>query len=122
MKKIYAFLVVIVLHFSSPLHAAESDNKSDSSDFIENSGILIRQGVADNNIEKPALFQMAWPGSGSDNPSYSLDIGLTTKEHLFSTVHGYFSPTVEYHRHTEISRPQDNFQAGLLGVQIVGDL
>lgn len=123
MRKICFLLMVVLFSFSGSLHAADSDDDKSSKDFIENLGISVRQGVADKNIiTKPALFQIVWPGSQDKSASYSFDIGLTPKEHLFSTKRGYFSPTIEYHRHTETSYPQDNFQTGLFGVHTVGDV
>ena len=124
MKQIYLLLMMAMLTFSGSVYGAESeDGMGSSNDFIEHLGIFVRQGAADKNpVAKPALFQIVWPGSRDKSVSYSFDIGVTPKEHLFSTEHGYFFPTVEYHRHTETSRPQDNFQTGMSGVYTVGDV
>jgi len=118
MKKLF-FLLMSIMFCSSIIASGESTTDNNSLDVIDQLGLTVRQSADNANITaitKPALFQIVWPGSGDKSPSYSLDIGVMMKEPLFKKMlFGNFSPTVEYHRHTDISKPQDSFQAGLLG-------
>jgi|GEM_PF-1006170 hypothetical protein len=80
----------------------------------------LRQSVLDKNfIEMPAMFQFVHPSANNKSNSYSIDAGLTWK--LVDNSTWMVGPTVEYHRHTETSTPQNNIQVGLTGINILGE-
>jgi len=88
-------------------------------DLAKQFHLSLRQSVLDKNvIEKPASIQFVHPSNGQD--SYAIDAGLTFR--LVDTDHWFVGPLAEYHRQTQISKAQDNFQAGLTLINITGDV
>lgn len=81
--------------------------------------ITIRQSTLDKNyIEKPATLQYIHSSEKGD--SYAIDAGLTINAH--ETDRWLVGPSAEYHRKTETSKEQDNFQVGLTVINTSGDV
>jgi len=84
--------------------------------------LSLRQSVFDKNtIEKPALIQFILPSDPTKENSYAIDGGLALL-FSFNSPAWQYAATLEYHRQTEISKPQDNFQAGFSVINILGDV
>jgi len=84
--------------------------------------LSLRQSVLDKNtIEKPALIQFILPSDPTKKNSYAIDGGLALL-FSFNSPAWQYAATLEYHRQTEISKPQDNFQAGFSVINILGDV
>jgi hypothetical protein len=87
--------------------------------FAKRFRLSLRQSVLDKNaIEKPASLQIVQVSEGED--SYAIDVGVTFR--LLDTERWFVGPLAEYHRQTELAKPQDNFQAGLTVINITGDV
>lgn len=126
MKRTLA-LVCFATVSSMTVHADSSTNTwwKDFNDWVAEHKVRIRQSTADKNtIEKPAQFQFVSPQDGGDN-SYAIDVGLTAR--FWGGLVGdnntwELGPTVEYHKQTLATKPQDNLQAGLNSILVVGDV
>src|SRR5438132_120109 len=112
MKKIFALSCGLAV-LSITAHADDSTNTwwKNFNDWMADHSVKIRQGTADKNtIEKPAQFQFVSPQDGGDD-SYAIDVGLTAKfwgGAFNENATWELGPTVEYHKQTLVSKPQDN--------------
>ena len=120
MQKRYSILLACFA-VGSAVHAqdAVTPPADPLGDFAKQFHLSLRQSVLDKNvIEKPASIQFVHPSNGKD--SYAIDAGVTLR--WVDTDHWFVGPLAEYHRQTDISKPQDNFQAGLTVINITGDV
>lgn len=94
-------------------------------DFAERYQITLRQSTLDKNaIEKPASVQFINARDGAED-SYSVDFGLTGSVIPNTSPNAakwYAGPTIEYHKQTQTSKKQENFQAGVTAIHIGGDV
>lgn len=125
-------ILFVVLALNLPALAQETAEKPEEAsfakafeDFLARYQVSLRQSTIDKNaIEKPASLQYVDARDGGKN-SYAIDVGLTaslipnTSDHA---AHWYAGPTVEYHKQTQTSKEQENFQAGLTVINIAGDV
>jgi hypothetical protein len=116
-----SILFLIVFLFSVSFCYAE-DTPKEKKSFLDLIGdyVSLRQSTSDKNvIEKPATLYFVHPSDGTKD-SYSIDAGLTMN--LFNSSHWLIGPTAEYHKQTQSSKEQDNFQAGATVIFIAGDV
>lgn len=116
-----AILFLIVFIFSIPFCYADGALTEQKS-VLDSIGdyISFRQSIEDKKfIEKPATLQFVHPSDGTKD-SYSIDAGLTWN--LYKTSHWLIGPTAEYHKQTQSSKEQENFQAGATVIFIAGDV
>jgi hypothetical protein len=116
MKPIASFICAFIFFFGH-ISADNSPKKK----ALELS-LSLRQSVLDKNtIAKPALIQFILPSDPTKDNSYAIDGGLALL-FSFNSPAWQYAATLEYHRQTEILKPQDNFQAGLSVINILGDV
>jgi len=110
-------LVLLALTIFAPVYAEEPQGKAQIATWADR--LSLRQSELDKNaIEKPATLQFVHSSSKGD--SYAIDAGLTIS--VYETDRWFIGPLVEYHRKTETSKEQNNFQAGLTVINIYGDV
>jgi hypothetical protein len=113
------FLVVGLLAVTTGVRADPTTPSTDPlGDWAKTYNLSLRQSVVDKNaLEKPAAFQWVHAGSGD---SSSIDVGLTWS--ALNSTDWSAGPLVEYHRQTLAVKKQDNFQAGLTALHVIGDV
>jgi len=123
-------LISIALILFSRVVRLEADQPTNNffaaiTNFAKTYNVSLRYTTADPSaLQQPATLQYVNNRDGSGD-SYAIDAALTANFiPNTSPVASYlfFGPTFEYHKNNQISKPQDNLQAGLTGYEMIGDL